>query len=112
MQALARIPLQQLRADRRAGLRTAAFASGYPGSPLAGYAGEVASGTFKVGDEVEVCLKSKECDMFKHSLGLATQPAYVTVTDRDLKARYTYQPEREEIPVICDVPTVVEFYSR
>ena len=37
VQALARIPLQQLRADRRAGVRTAAFASGYPGSPLAGF---------------------------------------------------------------------------
>ncbi|WP_419841564.1 indolepyruvate ferredoxin oxidoreductase family protein [Candidatus Poriferisodalis sp.] len=37
LQALARLPLEQLRADRRAGLRTAAFVSGYPGSPLGGY---------------------------------------------------------------------------
>ncbi len=36
-QALARVPLEQLRADRRAGLHTAAFVSGYPGSPLANY---------------------------------------------------------------------------
>ena len=36
-QALARLPFEQLRADRRAGLDTAAFVSGYPGSPLAGY---------------------------------------------------------------------------
>ncbi|MFM8268120.1 MAG: indolepyruvate ferredoxin oxidoreductase family protein [Ilumatobacteraceae bacterium] len=36
-QALARLPLEQLRADRRAGLRTAAYVTGYPGSPLAGY---------------------------------------------------------------------------
>jgi indolepyruvate ferredoxin oxidoreductase len=36
-QALARLPYEQLRADRRAGLRTAAYISGYPGSPLAGY---------------------------------------------------------------------------
>lgn len=35
-QALARIPVDQLRADRRAGLNTAAFVSGYQGSPLAG----------------------------------------------------------------------------
>ena len=37
LQALARLPIEQLRADRRAGLRTAAFISGYPGSPLGGY---------------------------------------------------------------------------
>jgi indolepyruvate ferredoxin oxidoreductase len=37
VQALARLPLEQMRADRANGLQTAAFASGYPGSPLAGF---------------------------------------------------------------------------
>ncbi|MGB3737249.1 MAG: indolepyruvate ferredoxin oxidoreductase family protein, partial [Ilumatobacter sp.] len=36
IQALARMPIEQLRADRAAGLDTAAFASGYQGSPLSG----------------------------------------------------------------------------
>ena len=34
IQALARSAVQQLRIDRLAGLNTAAFVSGYPGSPL------------------------------------------------------------------------------
>ena len=34
--ALARLPIEQLRADRASGLNTAAFASGYQGSPLSG----------------------------------------------------------------------------
>ena len=42
-QALARLPLEQLRADRRAGLHTAAYVSGYPGSPLAGFDRDVAA---------------------------------------------------------------------
>ena len=36
VQALARLPVEQLRVDRHSGLNTAAFVSGYPGSPLAG----------------------------------------------------------------------------
>ena len=36
IQAMARLPLEQLRADRAVGLNTAAFAAGYPGSPLGG----------------------------------------------------------------------------
>ena len=43
VQALTRLPLDQMRADRRAGLNTAAFISGYQGSPLGGYDRELQS---------------------------------------------------------------------
>ena len=37
VQALARLPIEQMRIDKRNGLKTAAFVSGYPGSPLGGF---------------------------------------------------------------------------
>ncbi len=50
IQALARIPVQQLMADRTAGLDTAAFTSGYPGSPLGGFDLEMARAAALVPD--------------------------------------------------------------
>ncbi len=56
IQALARLPLEQLRADRRAGHRTAAFVSGYQGSPLGGY-GEAVVRAAKTEPELPVVFK-------------------------------------------------------
>jgi indolepyruvate ferredoxin oxidoreductase len=55
IQALARLPLEQLRVDRREGQNTAAFISGYPGSPLGGYDRAVAAAARLVPELPIVC---------------------------------------------------------
>lgn len=55
IQALARLPLEQLRVDRNAGLRTAAFVSGYPGSPLGGFDKAIAQASRIAADLPIVC---------------------------------------------------------
>ncbi len=56
IQALARLPLEQLRADRRAGSRTAAFISGYQGSPLGGF-GEEARRAAELAPDLPIVVK-------------------------------------------------------
>ena len=55
IQALARLPLEQLRVDRRNGLQTAALISGYPGSPLGGFDRTVAQAAALAPDLPVVC---------------------------------------------------------
>jgi len=43
---------------------------------------------------------------------VSTKCPYVVTDEADMSCRLTYVPSREEIPVIGDVATVVEFYSR
>ena len=54
VQALARIPIDQLRLDRAAGRNTAAFVSGYPGSPLGGFDLEMGRALKAVNGEVPI----------------------------------------------------------
>jgi ribosomal protein S4 len=39
-------------------------------------------------------------------------PPYLEVSKADFSVKYLYLPPREEVPVVCEVPLVVEFYSR
>ena len=50
-QALARLPYEQLRVDRLAGLNTAAYITGYPGSPLAGFDRDVTAAAKLANDD-------------------------------------------------------------
>ena len=73
---------------------------------------DIPSFQVKIGDEVSVREKSKEMDCFKNALAMAEKVTYVTTNEGDLSCRMSTTPSREEIPIVGDVATVVEFYSR
>ena len=56
VQAIARLPIEQLRADRRIGRHTAAFISGYQGSPLGGM-GEEALRASRLAPDLEIVVR-------------------------------------------------------
>ena len=72
---------------------------------------DVPSYRVRVGDEVEIKDKSKKLRIFNESRG-ASVPGYISVDSSGYKAEITAVPNREEVPVVCEVPLVVEFYSR
>jgi small subunit ribosomal protein S4 len=66
----------------------------------------------KVGDVAEVREKSRKMRMFNEPRATGAIPAYISVDETGYKAELTSLPRRDEVPVVCEVPLVVEFYSR
>lgn len=72
----------------------------------------VASFGVKVGDKVEVREKSRKLRMFNEPRSGSVVPGYISVDDTGYRAELTSLPLRDEVPILCEVPAVIEFYSR
>ncbi|MCS6808076.1 MAG: 30S ribosomal protein S4 [Bacteroidota bacterium] len=66
----------------------------------------------KVNDVVAVREKSRKLACFQEAIRTSMPPPYLDVSKSNLSAKLLYLPPREEIPIICEVPLVVEYYSR
>lgn len=66
----------------------------------------------RVGDKITVREKSKELDSFVLAQQVAKTPEYVTANDKELTAELNRLPTMEEVPVTCEISSVVEFYAR
>lgn len=66
----------------------------------------------KVGDTVSVKEKSRGLSVVEEGFGAAAPPKYLLVSSEGKSAQLRYMPKRGEIPVICDMIQVIEFYSR
>ncbi len=68
----------------------------------------------KPGDVITVAEKSRRMLMMqvaRENRG-GSAPEYLAVEMDSMRATFNRLPKREEVPIICEVPSVVEFYSR
>ncbi len=73
---------------------------------------DIPSYRVRPGDEIEVREKSRKLRIFNEPRSASAIPGYLTVDDTGYKATLNAEPNRDEVPVVCEVPLVVEFYSR
>ena len=65
-----------------------------------------------VGSTVSVREKSKKMALIQDSLVTAESPVYMDSDNDTLTAVLSRPPIRDEIPIVCELQQVVEFYSR
>lgn len=66
----------------------------------------------KVNDLITLKEKMRKNEDIQDTIRSVAPPPYVEVSKADFSAKYLYIPEREEIPAVCEVSLVVEYYSR
>lgn len=63
-------------------------------------------------DVITVKETSRKLEGFQEAIRSSAPPPYLDVSKADFSAKYLYLPPREEVPVVCEVPLVIEYYSR
>jgi len=66
----------------------------------------------KVGDVITVKPKSQQLACFRDAAADAQPISYLALDKSTLSITVVAEPQRAEIPIICDLPQVIEFYSR
>lgn len=79
-----------------------------------GYKVNIPSYRLRVGDVAQVRSRSRELALLKDRLPkLSPSPTpYLEVSPEAMSFRLVALPKRDEVPVICDGPRVIEYYSR
>jgi small subunit ribosomal protein S4 len=68
--------------------------------------------TCKEGDVISVRPKSRDMIAFQEAMDDAQPISYLALNKDEMSIRVLAMPERDQIPIICEVPLVIEYYSR
>lgn len=66
----------------------------------------------KPGDIVQVKEKSRKMPIFEESVQGAESVPYVELDPDQMQAKMIQLPQREDVPIICEIPQVIEYYAR
>ena len=66
----------------------------------------------RVNDVLSVKEKSHKLECFQDAVRSSNPPAYLELSKADFSAKLLYVPSKEEVMVQCEVPLVIEYYSR
>ncbi len=50
--------------------------------------------------------------MFQEIVENAYPPDYISLNKNSMSFTLLYLPRRDEVPIVCEVPQVIEYYSR
>lgn len=73
---------------------------------------DIPSYRVKVNDVVSLKPKSRKNETIQEAIRAAAPPSYIELSKADFSAKLLGIPAREDIPVVCEVNFVVEYYSR
>ena len=73
---------------------------------------DIASYDAKVGDVITVKPQSQQLACFRTATDEAQPVSYLRLDKTALTITVTALPIPGEVPIICDLPQVIEFYSR
>ena len=73
---------------------------------------DIPSNQVEIGDKISVRENSRKIEAFTDALQNANPPDYLDLSKPEMTVEFVRLPERDEVPAECDVPQVVEFYSR
>lgn len=63
-------------------------------------------------DVIEVKEKSRKLEGFQEAIRSSAPPPYLDVSKADFSCKFLYLPPREEVPIVGEIPLVIEYYSR
>ena len=73
---------------------------------------DIPSFSVRAGQTVGIRERSRKLQCFQEGLGVGSAPPYLRASESGFEVTKLHEPARDEVPVICDVRQVIEFYSR